>query len=168
MPNNEIENTEDLFKHLLQDMYYAENQIKKQLPDMAEKASHSDLKKSFKDHLEETKDQISKLEKAFEVLNYDKEKEKCEAIEGLLKEGEGLVEETAKGAVRDAALIAAAQKVEHYEIASYGTLCAMANELEFTEASELLHQILEQEKETDEKLTQLSHSINENAEAKAA
>ncbi len=168
MSQEEIQNIEDLFKHLLQDMYYAENRIKKQLPNMAKKATRSDLKKGFEDHLEETKDQISKLENVFEILGYDKEKEKCEAIEGLLKEGEGLIKETKEGAVRDAALIVAAQKVEHYEIASYGTLCAMANELDYTEASGILHEILEQEKKTNEKLTKLSYKTNEDAEQKAA
>lgn len=164
----ELHNLEDLFKHLLQDMYYAEGQIAQTLPKMAEKATSSDLKQGFKDHLAETKDQIKKLEKVFEILDYEKAKEECEAIEGLLKEGESLIKEAASGPVLDAALIAAAQKVEHYEIASYGTLCAMANELNFTDASGLLHEILEQEEATDKKLTKLSYSINENAEAKAA
>ena len=119
-------------------------------------------------HLEETNDQIKKLEKVFEILGYDKEKEKCEAIEGLLEEGDELIEESKEGAVRDAALIAAAQKVEHYEIASYGTLCAMANELDQPEAAKILHEILEQEKETDEKLIKLSYTTNEKAEKRAA
>jgi ferritin-like metal-binding protein YciE len=166
--NAELSNLEDLFKHLLQDMYYAEHQLKDELPKMAKKATREDLKQGFEDHLEETKDQIKKLEKVFEILGYEKEKEECEAIEGLLEEAEELIEEAKKGPVRDAALIAAAQKVEHYEIASYGTLCAIANELEQTEASGILHEILEQEKATDEKLTKLSYNTNEKAERNAA
>ena len=163
-----IKNTEDLFKHLLQDMYYAENRITKALPKMAKKASNPDLKKGFETHLEETKDQISKLEEVFEMLDYKKEKEKCEAIEGLLKEGEDLMKEAEDGAAMDSALIAAAQKVEHYEIASYGTLCNLAKILGFDDAASQLHEILEQEKETDEKLTGMADSIEEEALEKAA
>ncbi len=164
MSQAEISSLEDLFKHLLQDMYYAENKIKNTLPKMAEKACREDLKDAFESHLEETKEQIQKLEKVFEILDYKKEKEKCEAIEGLMKEATHLIEEAAEGSVRDAALIAAAQKVEHYEIASYGTLCAMANELNQDDAAKILHEILEQEKQTDEKLTKLSYKTNEKAD----
>jgi len=163
-----IKNLEGLFQHLLQDMLYAENKITKALPKMAKKASNKDLQDGFETHLEETRDQISKLEKVFEICGYDKEREKCEAIEGLLKEGEGLMDEAEKGATLDAALIAAAQKVEHYEIASYGALCHMADKLGQKEASKLLHEILEQEKATDEKLTKLSGDIEEEAMKQAA
>ena len=155
----ELYNLEDLFKHLLQDMYYAENRIKNTLPKMAKKADNQDLKDGFETHLEETKDQIEKLERVFELLGYEKEREKCEAIEGLIEEGEGLIEESKAGATRDSALIAAAQKVEHYEIASYGALCSMAKKLGQKEAAGILHEILDQEKETDEKLIALSGDI---------
>lgn len=165
---SELNTFEDLFKHLLQDMYYAENKIRKTLPKMAKKASNSDLQNAFETHLSETEDQISKLEKVMELMGFKKETEKCDAIEGLLKEGEELISESAEGPVRDAALIAAAQKVEHYEIASYGTLCAMANEMDRHDASGILHEILEQEKSTDEKLIKLSYGINETADLKAA
>lgn len=168
MSKSEVKNLEDLFKHLLQDMYYAETKIKQTLPQMAEKAGCKDLKNAFETYLEETKDQIKKLENVFDMLGYKSKKEKCDAIEGLIKESKGLIEESESGDVRDAALIAAAQKVEHYEIASYGTLCAMANELNFHDASGVLHEILEQEKATDEKLTKLSYNSNEDAEEKAA
>lgn len=165
---SELANLNDLFLHLLQDMYYAEHQIKKTLPKMSKKATRQDLKDAFETHLEETEDQIEKLEQVFEILGEEKEKEECEAIEGLLDEGEELIKESEEGDVRDAALIAAAQKVEHYEIASYGTLCAMANELNYPEAAQILHEILEQEKDTDEKLIKLSYQTNEMAEKKAA
>lgn len=165
---SKLENLEDLFTHLLQDMYFAENKIKNELPKMAEKATNSDLKKGFETHEEETKDQISKLEKVFEITGIKKDKEKCEAILGLLEEGRGLIKESAEGAVRDSALIAAAQKVEHYEIASYGMLCNMAKILGYNEAAEIMHKILEQEKATDEKLINMSDSIEEKAMKKAA
>ena len=165
---SELKTLEDLFQHLLQDMYYAEHQIKKALPKMAKKANDKGLQDGFETHLEETKDQIKKLEEVFEILGYEKEKEECEAIEGLLEEGDELIEEAAEGPVLDSALIAAAQKVEHYEIASYGTLCAIAKRLGYKEAASLLHEILDQEKATDDKLSKLSGSIEGQAIAQAA
>ena len=163
-----IKNLEGLFQHMLQDMLYAENKITKALPKMAEKASDKDLQDGFETHLEETRDQISKLEKVFEICGFDKEREKCEAIEGLIKEGESLMEDAEKGPTLDAALIAAAQKVEHYEIATYGALCHMSDKLGQDEASKLLHEILEQEKATDEKLIKLSGGIEDQAMKQAA
>lgn len=165
---SKLKSLEDLFQHLLQDMYYAESRIAKTLPKMAKKASNSSLKDGFEIHLEETKEQISKLENVFEILDYKKEKEKCEAIEGLLKEGNSLIDEAEEGPVMDAALIAAAQKVEHYEIASYGMLCAMAKKLNEKEAAEILHEILDQEKATDKKLSDMADGIEEAAMKKAA
>jgi len=164
----ELQKLEDLFQHLLQDMYYAEQKITEALPKMAEKATNPDLKAGFEQHLEETREQISTLEKVFEICGYEAEREECEAIEGLLEEGEELMEEAAPGAVLDSALIAAAQKVEHYEIASYGTLCNIAKILDNKKAAGLLHDILDQEKATDEKLSTLSDPIEANAIEKAA
>ena len=164
----EIKTKEDLFKHLLQDMYFAETKIASKLPDMAEKASNPQLKQGFETHLAETNDQIEKLELAFDTLGFDKDKEKCEAILGLLDEGEHLIKETEEGPIRDAALIAAAQKIEHYEIASYGTIVAMANDLGHTEAASIIHKILEQEKATDEKLSQLCDHVCNRQEHKRA
>ena len=164
----ELQNLEDLFKHLLQDMLYAENAIAKALPKMAKKATNPDVKSGFEQHLDETRDQITKLGNVFKICGYEKEREKCDAIEGLLKEGESLMEEAAPGAVLDSALIVAGQKVEHYEIASYGALCNMAKLLGQSEAASILHEILEQEKVTDMKLTKLSDSIEEGAIQKAA
>ena len=164
----ELKSLEDLFEHLLQDMYYAEHKIKIELPKMAEKAANDDLKSGFEQHERETEEQITILEKVFEMTEADKGKEKCEAIEGLLKEGRSLCEEAEEGAVRDAALIAAAQKIEHYEIASYGMMCLMAKTLGYNEAAKQLHKILEQEKATDEKLSELAHPIDEDAMQEAA
>lgn len=163
-----LKTLDDLFEHLLQDMYYAEHQITKALPKMAKKATSEDLRQGFEQHLEETQDQIRKLEKVFEITGFEKDKEECEAIEGLLEEGEGLIKDAQKGATLDSALIAAAQKVEHYEIASYGTLCNMAKILGQDEAAEILHDILEQERATDEKLSKICDAIEEEAMAKAA
>ena len=164
----ELQNLEDLFKHLLQDMLYAENKITKALPKMAKKATNSDLQAGFEQHLEETRDQISKLEEVCDMLGFAKKREKCEAIEGLIEEGEGLMDEAQEGAVLDAALIAAAQKVEHYEIASYGSLCNMAKLMGHNDAASILHEILEQEKATDEKLSSLCDSIEQEAMEMAA
>lgn len=163
-----LKSLEDLFTTLLQDMYFAENKITEALPKMADCATNSDLREGFEEHLEETRDQISKLEQVFELCGCEKDREECEAIEGLIEEGEELMEEAEEGAVLDAALIAAAQKVEHYEIASYGTLCNIANKLGHEEAAGILHDILEQEKATDEKLTALCDDIETEALKKAA
>lgn len=164
----ELSNLEDLFKHLLQDMYYAEKRIVETLPKMAKKTSNNDLQTVLEEHLKETKDQILKLEKVFEICDYKKEREVCEAIEGLIEEGEGLMKEAKKGPVLDSALIAAAQKVEHYEIASYGTLCSIAKKLDHENAAKLLHEILEQEKSADKKLAGLCDAIEEEALEEAA
>lgn len=164
----ELQNLEDLFIHLLQDMYYAEGKITKALPKMIKNTTNPDLKAGFEKHLEETKEQIKMLEEVFESLGYEKEKEKCEAIEGLLEEGDGLIDEAAHGATRDSALIAAAQKVEHYEIASYGTLCNMAKMLGFVEESHILHEILDQEKATDKRLSKICDKIEKDSMKQAA
>lgn len=163
-----INNLNDLFEHLLQDMYYAEKQITKALPKMAEKASNQELIDGLETHLEETNDQIEILERVFEVTGLECKGEKCDAMDGLLKEGEKLLKECRDGATCDAAIIAACQKVEHYEIASYGTLCNIAKLLGEDEAAEMLHEILEQEKATDEKLTSMADEIEEEAMDQAA
>lgn len=163
-----MNNLEGLFKHLLLDMYSAEHQISDALPDMIEKASDPDLKDGFEQHRKETEDQIGKLERVCDMLGYDQKQEECEAMEELLEEGDDMAEEMEEGPVRDSALIAAAQKVEHYEIASYGTLCAIAKKLGYDEAEKILHDILEQEKDTDEKLTRLADGIEDQAMREAA
>lgn len=160
---SKIDNFEDLFCHELSDLMNAEMQLTKALPKMAKAASNPDLKKGFETHLKETEDQIEKIKKAFESIDMEPEKVTCEAMKGLIKEGEEAIDEFEEGPLRDVALIIAAQKVEHYEIAGYGSVCTLADALGFEEAKTLLGSILEQEKATDEKLTKAAMSINEEA-----
>lgn len=162
-----VKTLDDLFRAQLKDIYYAENQLfNKGLPEMAETATDEDLVAAFEEHREETQDQIDKLEQVFALLDMDPEGEKCEAIEGLLKEAKHIIKETKDDETINAALIAAGQKVEHYEIATYGCLCAFAKRLGYDDAAEILHSILEQEKSADEKLTDLAYSgINDMAAA---
>lgn len=145
----------DLFEHTLKDVYYAENALTKALPKVSKAAKSADLKKAVDDHLAETKDQIAKLKKVFASIGVAAEGEKCDAIEGLIKESEGLMEE-ASGTALDAGLLAAAQAVEHYEIARYGSLREWAKLLGHDEAHTLLSEILDQEKAANNKLTNLA------------
>lgn len=147
----------DAFEHTLQDIYYAECQIKKALPKMKEATKSQDLKDAFDHHLEETKDQIDILKKVFKTIGKDASGEKCDAIEGLIKEGEGIIED-AEGVALDVALIGIAQAVEHYEIARYGTLREWARELGNDEAHDHLTAILDMEKAANAKLTGLAVS----------
>ena len=145
----------DLFEHTLQDVYYAENAIAKALPKVSKAVSNAKLKEAVDAHLQETKGQIATLKKVFESLGKKAEGVKCDAIEGLLKESEGLMEE-ASGTALDAGLLAAAQAVEHYEIARYGSLREWAKLLGHDEAHTLLSEILDQEKAANSKLTNLA------------
>ena len=154
---------EDCFFDELRDVLSAEKQLTQALPKMAKKASDAKLKQAFEHHLEETKKQVERLEKAFESLDRAARSKKCEAMAGLLEEGKELMEEDAEPAVKDALMIAAAQKVEHYEIATYGTLCTWAEQLGFDQALKLLKQTLEEEKQADEKLTQVAGRVNQAA-----
>lgn len=150
----------EIFEHTLQDMYYAENAITKALPKVAKAAKSPELKKAAEEHLSETKEQIRKLEQVFKSIGKRSSGEKCDAIEGLLKEADGLMEE-AEGTALDAGLLAACQAVEHYEIARYGSLREWAKDLGHDEAHQLLSEILDQEKATNNKLTNLAvTSIN--------
>ena len=150
----------EIFEHTLQDIYYAENAITKALPKVAQKATDAKLKKAVEDHLAETKDQIKKLDQVFSSLGKKASGEKCDAIEGLIKEAEGLMEE-ASGTALNAGLLAACQAVEHYEISRYGSLREWAKDLGHDEAHKLLSEILDQEKATNNKLTNLAvTSIN--------
>lgn len=158
-PNSEAaQDLRELFEAQLKDIYWAEKALIKALPKMARQATSEELAAGLTDHLEETRGQIVRLEKVFELLGKKAQAKKCEAMEGLLKEGEGIMEETAQGPVRDAGIIAAAQKVEHYEIASYGTLAAFATLLGEEEVAELLQETLEEEKAADMKLTEVAES----------
>src|SRR4051812_16782238 len=147
---------QNLFVSQLQDAYSAETQLVGALPKMAGAAKEEDLRAGFEKHLQETKNQVRRLEKACKLVNCPTGGETCEAMQGLLTEGEEALNLDAEPMVKDAALIAAAQKVEHYEIALYGCLCSWADELGLSDVRDLLHQTLEEEKATDAKLTELA------------
>jgi ferritin-like metal-binding protein YciE len=155
-----IESLNDLFVEQLRDLYDAENQLIKALPKMAEGANSDELRQGFEEHLEQTKEHAQRIETIFEQLGQKAKAKKCKAMEGLIKEGSEVLDEDMSEDVKDAAIIAAAQRVEHYEIAAYGTVRNFANLLGETEAATLLEQTLEEEKETDDKLTQLAEGIN--------
>lgn len=156
----------ELFVSELKDIYDAEKQLVKALPKMAKAASSEKLAAAFTDHLAQTKGHVERLESVFESLETAKRGTHCPAMEGLIEEGKGVIEENFDDATRDAGLIAAAQKVEHYEIATYGTLVAHARHLGREEIIELLQQTLDEEKETDSLLTELAESeINIEAQA---
>lgn len=156
----------DLLVHELKDLYSAEKQITKALPKMAKAVSSEELRQAFEEHLEQTKGQIERLEQMFELLEASARGKKCAGMEGLLEEGSELLEKNMDPEVRDAALIGAAQKVEHYEIAGYGTAACYANMLGLEDVARLLHETLEEEKETDQKLTTLAESkVNVGAQA---
>lgn len=155
---------QDLFIHELKDLYSAETQLIKALPKMARAATHEDLRAGFEEHLEQTKVHVQRLEQIGEQCEAKLTGHKCKAMEGLIKEGSELISEDAEDSVRDAGLIGAAQRVEHYEIAAYGTARALAKCLGYDDAAELLGETLEEEKATDEKLTELAESaINSEA-----
>jgi ferritin-like metal-binding protein YciE len=155
---HDIKSMDDLFVHTLRDIYYAENQIVKSLPDMISKASDPQLRKGFETHLGETKKQIERLEKVFKMHGIAVGGVNCPAIDGILKEASEVASEVADKAVLDAALIAAAQAVEHYEITRYGTLIAWAKQLGREDCASVLQQNLEEEKATDLKLTSMAES----------
>lgn len=142
----------------LKDLYWAEKALVKNLPKMAKNATSKKLKDAVNSHLAETKEQVKRLEDAFKALKLKPEAVKCDAMDGLLEEAEGIMEETEPGAVRDAGIIAAAQKVEHYEIASYGTLATYAKLLGEKEVLNLLLETLKEEKTCDKDLTKLAKS----------
>lgn len=147
-----------LFEDQLKDMYWAEKALVKALPKMIKNVSSEELVEVIQEHLDETEAQVEKVERVFESIDKRAVAKKCEAMDGLIKEAEEIMKSTDKGAVRDAGIIAAAQKVEHYEIASYGTLRTFAQTLGLTEAVSLLEEILEEEKGADEKLTEIAES----------
>lgn len=161
---DKIASLNDLFVHTLKDVYFAENHLTKKLPVMAEKASNRELKALFTAHLEETRTHIARLKTVFEIVGAKAEGEQCPAIEGITQEAEELLEEISDKPTRDAALIAAAQAVEHYEITRYGTLIAWARELGHQEAADILRETLAEEKGADSKLLRLGEDkLNEKA-----
>jgi ferritin-like metal-binding protein YciE len=160
MPN---EGLKQLYIDELKDIYNAETQLVKALPKMAKASNSDELRTGFEEHLEQTKGHVQRLEQIFESLGESPKGKKCAAMEGLVKEGGEVMEEDFEGALMDAALIGAAQRVEHYEIAAYGTVCNFAKILGESEHASLLQETLDEEKETDEKLTQLAETINPQA-----
>lgn len=157
---------DDLFEETLKDILYAENKILKALPKMAKAAQSEDLKAAFEKHLKETEDQVARLEKVFAMIDVAPRGKKCEAIEGMIEEGAEIMKEFKGAPALDAGLVSAAQSIEHYEIARYGTLKRWAEQLGLDDAVELLEETLEEEKNTDEALTELADSaINEQAQA---
>jgi ferritin-like metal-binding protein YciE len=161
----EMNSLQDLFVHDLKDLYSAETQLLKALPKMAKAASSPDLKQAFEKHTKETEAQVARLEKIFEELDESPKGKKCKAMEGLIEEGKEIMEEDAEPEVLDAGLIGAAQKVEHYEIAGYGTARTYAEMLGNNAAARLLQQTLDEEGKTDKLLTELAVScINVEAE----
>lgn len=145
-----------LFEDELKDIYWAEKALTKAIPKMIKNATSEDLVEALENHLEETEDQIKRVEQVFQILGKKATAQKCEAMEGLIKESEEIMESCEEGAMRDAGIISAGQKVEHYEIASYGTLRQFADTLGLTEAVSLLEATLEEEKAADEKLSEIA------------
>jgi ferritin-like metal-binding protein YciE len=162
-----LESLEELLIHELQDLYSAETMLIKALPKMAQKASSPQLKTAFETHLQQTEGHKRRLDQIFDELrDIDREDKKCKGLEGIIKEGEEVIKADAEPEVRDAALISAAQRVEHYEIAAYGTVRTYAQLLGRNNWAQLLQQTLDEEKQTDQKLNDLASHIN--IEAKAA
>ena len=162
------ENLEQLLIDELKDIYSAEKQITKALPKMAKAAKSPELRQAFEAHLEETKGQIERLDEIFETLGKKATGKTCHGMQGLVEEGNEMIQELEKGDVRDAALISAAQRVEHYEIAAYGTVREYAKMLGRKDAAKLLEETLEEEKATDEKLNDISAQVNSSAMQQAA
>jgi ferritin-like metal-binding protein YciE len=163
--SRDIKTLDDLFVHTLRDMYYAEKQITQALPDMVEKATDTRLKQGFQTHLGETKNHVRRLEQVFKMHGVDAKGVDCPAIDGIIDEANDVAGEVDDKQVLDATLIAAAQAVEHYEIARYGTLIAWAKQLGRADCAAVLQQNLDEEKAADTKLTSLAES---NVNAKAA
>ena len=160
---NKTTTLEELYVDELRDLYSAENQLVKALPKMAKAANSEDLKAGFEEHLEQTKVHVKRLEEIFDKLDKSPKGKKCKAIEGLVEEGSEIIKEDMDPEVKDAALIAAAQRVEHYEMAGYGTVRTYAALLDDDKASKILQTTLDEEGDTDKKLTKLSKKLNKKA-----
>jgi ferritin-like metal-binding protein YciE len=161
-----LNSLEDLLLHELKDLYSAEKQLVQALPKMAKAAANAELKAGFQEHFKQTKGHVERLDQIAEQMGKKLGNHKCKGMEGLIEEGADLITEDAEDSVRDAGLIGAAQRVEHYEIAGYGTARAISEQLGLSDVASLLKQTLEEEKVTDEKLTKLAESsINPEAES---
>lgn len=161
-----LDTPEKLFVDELKDLYSAEKQITRALPKMAKAAASAELKEAFQLHLEQTKGQIERLNRIFEILGKTSGGKTCQGMKGMLEEGSEVMEET-EGDLRDVAMIAAAQKVEHYEIAGYGSVRTLAQLLGQSEIADLLQQTLTEEGDTDKKLTQIAKKVNRKAQKAA-
>lgn len=150
---------QEFFSDEIKDIYWAEKHLLKTLPKMSKAATSEELKNAFLDHAEMTKTHVSRLEQVFEILGKKAQAKKCDAMEGITKEGEGIIEDTEAGtSTRDVGLILAAQKAEHYEIATYGGLAQLATTLQLQDVADLLNETLQEEKETDELLTSIAEN----------
>jgi ferritin-like metal-binding protein YciE len=156
--SKDIKNLDDLFAHTLRDIYYAENKIVQALPEMIEKADDAQLRQGFQTHLAETKNHVKRLEQVFRMHGLEVEGVDCPAIDGIIEEAQDVAGEVDDKSVMDAALIAAAQAVEHYEITRYGSLIAWAKQLGRSDCASVLQQNLDEEKATDKKLTTMAES----------
>jgi ferritin-like metal-binding protein YciE len=165
--NREIEpKLEELFHDEIKDIYWAEKKLVQALPKMAKAATSEELRSAFTDHLEQTKEHVTRLEQVFDILGHKPQAKKCDGMEGITEEGASVIEDTEDGtSTRDVALILAGQKVEHYEIATYGGLAQIARTLGHEDIAEILETTLEEEKETDQALTELAEN---NANTSAA
>lgn len=166
--STEFNSLKDLFVEQIEDLYDAEQRLTKALPKMADAANSSQLKQAFQSHATETQGHVSRLESIFSQIGVEPKREACEAMKGLIAEGEEMISAKGDPAVKDAALIAAAQRVEHYEISGYGSARTFAQRLGLTQAASLLQQTLQEESATDEKLTRIAEqSVNVQASAKS-
>jgi ferritin-like metal-binding protein YciE len=156
--NNQSSQLRKLFEEELKDIYWAEKALTKAIPKMIKKATSQELIDALQTHLEETEKQVTRAEQVFESIGVEAKAKKCEAMAGLVKEAEEIMDDCEEGVMRDAGIISAAQKVEHYEIASYGTLRQFAETLGLSDAASLLEQTLEEEKTADNKLTEVAES----------
>jgi ferritin-like metal-binding protein YciE len=163
--SSQEDNLRELFEAELKDIYWAEKAHTKAIPKMIKNATDENLVSALEDHLTVTEGQVTKVEKVFELMGMDVSAKKCKAMEGLMKEAEEIMEDTEEGPVRDAGIISAAQKVEHYEIATYGTLRTFATILGNDEAASLLQEILDEEKEADKTLTGVAETVNLDADS---
>jgi ferritin-like metal-binding protein YciE len=152
-----------IFEELLNDTYNAEKQLVKALPELAQAAYNEDLQEAFETHLEETKKQVTRLDRVYERLRINKQEEKCKAMEGLIEEAKKIIQKHDESPLRDSALIIAAQKVEHYEIAAYGSLLELADVLSYHQVYDLIERTLQEEEDTDSLLTEIAMDVNDEA-----
>lgn len=166
--STEFNSFKDLFVNQIEDLYDAENRLTSALPKMADAANSSQLKQALRQHLTETQGHVSRLESIFREINVEPKRETCQAMKGLISEGEEVMSAKGDPDIKDAAIIAAAQRVEHYEISGYGTARAFARRLGLTQAANLLQQTLDEEKAADQKLNQIAEAgVNQQASARA-